>query len=411
MALTDVEVKKAPYLEKDYKISDVGGCSGLHVFVRAKGGKYWRLKYRIAGKEKLLQIGAYPAISLKDARLKAFEAKRLINEGTDPMAQRKAEKREALGFSENTFEVIANAWFAIISPEWSDTHKDRTQNLLKNHLFPWLAKRPITEITPPELLDVLHKAQNRGLLETAKRAKQTASQVFRHAIRIGKLTSDPSRDLSGGLTTPKQKHYAAVTDPKKAGALMVAISNYQGTPAVKAALQLSALLFQRPGEIRTMKWEDIDWVAGEWRYLVTKTKTQHIVPLAIQSLEILQNLKAYTDRSPFVFPSARGAARPLSENGIRVALRTMGYTNDDMTAHGFRAMARTILDEVLNFPAEWIEHQLAHKVKDALGTAYNRTKHLSQRKEMMQKWADYLDALRLQAESPNVITASFGRTG
>ena len=411
MALTDVEVKKAPYLEKDYKISDVGGCSGLHVLVRAKGGKYWRLKYRIAGKEKLLQIGAYPAISLKDARLKAFEAKRLINEGTDPMAQRKAEKREALGVSENTFEVIANAWFAIISPEWSDTHKDRTQNLLKNHLFPWLGKRPITEITPPELLDVLHKAQNRGLLETAKRAKQTASQVFRHAIRIGKLTSDPSRDLSGGLTTPKQKHYAAVTDPKEAGALMVAISNYQGTPAVKAALQLSALLFQRPGEIRTMKWEDIDWQAGEWRYLVTKTQTQHIVPLAKQSLEILQNLKAYTDRSPFVFPSARGGARPLSENGIRVALRTMGYTNDDMTAHGFRAMARTILDEVLNFPAEWIEHQLAHKVKDALGTAYNRTKHLSQRKEMMQKWADYLDALRLQAETPNVITANFGRAG
>ena len=411
MALTDVEVKKAPYLEKDYKISDVGGCSGLHVLVRAKGGKYWRLKYRIAGKEKLLQIGAYPAISLKDARLKAFEAKRLINEGTDPMAQRKAEKREALGVSENTFEVIASAWFAIISPEWSDTHKDRTQNLLKNHLFPWLGKRPITEITPPELLDVLHKAQNRGLLETAKRAKQTASQVFRHAIRIGKLTSDPSRDLSGGLTTPKQKHYAAVTDPKEAGALMVAIGNYQGTPAVKAALQLSALLFQRPGEIRTMKWEDIDWAAGEWRYLVTKTQTQHIVPLAKQSLEILQNLKAYTDRSPFVFPSARGAARPLSENGIRVALRTMGYTNDDMTAHGFRAMARTILDEVLNIPAEWIEHQLAHKVKDALGNAYNRTKHLPQRKEMMQKWADYLDALRLQAETPNVITANFGRAG
>lgn len=211
----------------------MGGCSGLHVLVRAKGGKYWRLKYRIAGKEKLLQIGAYPAISLKDARLKAFEAKRLINEGTDPMAQRKAEKREALGVSENTFEVIANAWFAIISPEWSDTHKDRTQNLLKNHLFPWLGKRPITEITPPELLDVLHKAQNRGLLETAKRAKQTASQVLRHAIRIGKLTSDPSRDLSGGLTTPKQKHYAAVTDPKEAGALMVAISNYQGTPNKK----------------------------------------------------------------------------------------------------------------------------------------------------------------------------------
>ena len=411
MALTDVEVKKAAPREKDYKLSDAGVCAGLFVLVKATGAKYWRLKYRIAGKEKALPIGVYPTVSLKDARLKAQEAKRLISEGVDPMAQRKAEKRDLLGASENTFEAAANAWFEMISPEWSESHKERTQYLIKNHLLPWIGKRPLHEITPPELLEALHRAQNRGLLETARRAKQTASQIFRHAIRMGKLTSDPARDLSGGLTTPTAKSFSAITEPKAVGALMLAISNYDCTPPVKAALQLSALLFQRPGEIRAMLWADIDWEAGEWRYLVTKTKTPHIVPLAKQALEILQELQPYTQRSAYVFPSARGASRPMSENAIRVALRSMGYTNDDMTAHGFRAMARTILDEVLNIPVEWIEHQLAHKVKDALGTAYNRTKHLPQRKEMMQKWADYLDALRLQAETPNVITANFGRAG
>jgi integrase len=408
MALTDIQVKTATPREKAYKMGDSGG---MHLLVKPTGGKYWRLKYRIAGKEKLMPLGVYPEVSLKEARAKALDAKKLIGQAIDPMAQRKAEKHDALGAAENTFEVIANAWFSIISPEWSETHRERTQNLLKNHLFPWIGKRPINEITPPELLAALYKAQDRGLLETAKRAKQTASQVFRHAIRMGKLTSDPSRDLSGGLTTPKQKHYAAITEPKAVGALLVNINNYQGTPAVKAALKLSALFFQRPGEIRTMKWADIDWEAGEWRYLVTKTQTPHIVPLSTQAIEILNALKPYTERSPFVFPSARSASRPLSENGIRVALRTMGYGNDDMTAHGFRAMARTILDEVLGVPTELIEHQLAHKVKDALGTAYNRTKHLPQRKAMMQKWADYLDALQLQALTPNVITAHFGKAG
>ena len=248
-------------------------------------------------------------------------------------------------------------------------------------------------------------------METAKRAKQTASQVFRYAIRVGKLTSDPSRDLSGALTTPKVTHFSAITEPQGVAALMKAIDAYTGSPAVKAALQLSALLFQRPGEIRQMRWDQIDWDAAEWRYLVTKTDKQHIVPLATQVLTILRELQPFTDRSEFVFPSARGAARPMSENAVRVALRTMGYTNEQMTPHGFRAMARTILDEQLGFPAEWIEHQLAHKVKDPLGNAYNRTKHLKQRKEMMQKWADYLDALRLQAQSPNVITANFGKAG
>ena len=310
------------------------------------------------------------------------------------MVERKLQKIQLHAAHENTFECLANAWFAIISPEWSPTHTERTKNLLKNHLFPWLGQRPISEITPPELLSVLHRAQTRGLLETAKRAKQTAGQVFRYAVRVGKLTSDPSRDLAGALTTPKVTHFSALTSPQDVAGLLLAIDGYKGSPAVKAALQLSALLFQRPGEIRQMRWDHIDWESAEWRYLVTKTDKQHIVPLAKQSLTILQELRPYTERSIYVFPSARGASRPMSENAVRVALRTIGYTNEQMTPHGFRAMARTILDEELGFPAEWIEHQLAHKVKDPLGNAYNRTKHLKQRKEMMQAWADYLDGLR-----------------
>lgn len=408
MALTDIQVKSATPREKPYKLADSGG---MHLLINPNGSKYWRMKYRIAGKEKYLPLGVYPEVSLKEARAKAADAKRDISQGLDPMAERKAQKLQLHAAHENTFEVLANAWFVMISPEWSPTHKERTQNLLKNHLFPWLGQRPINEITPPELLAALHRAQDRGLLETAKRAKQTASQVFRYAIRVGKLSSDPSRDLTGALTTPKVTHFSAITEPQGVASLMQAIDSYTGSPAVKAALQLSALLFQRPGEIRQMRWDQIDWDAAEWRYLVTKTDKQHIVPLAAQSLTILRELQPYTERSEFVFPSARGAARPMSENAVRVALRTMGYTNEQMTPHGFRAMARTVLDEQLGFPVEWIEHQLAHKVKDPLGNAYNRTKHLKQRKEMMQKWADYLDALCLQAQSPNVIAASFGKAG
>lgn len=391
MALTDIQVKTAAPREKAYKMGDSGG---MHLLVKPNGRKYWRLKYRIAGKEKLMPLGVYPEVSLKEARTKSAEAKLLISQGGDPMVERKLQKIQLHAAHENTFECLANAWFAIISPEWSPTHTERTKNLLKNHLFPWLGQRPISEITPPELLSVLHRAQTRGLLETAKRAKQTAGQVFRYAVRVGKLTSDPSRDLAGALTTPKVTHFSALTSPQDVAGLLLAIDGYKGSPAVKAALQLSALLFQRPGEIRQMRWDHIDWESAEWRYLVTKTDMQHIVPLAKQSLAVLQELRPFTARSVYVFPSARGASRPMSENAVRVALRTIGYTNEQMTPHGFRAMARTILDEELGFPAEWIEHQLAHKVKDPLGNAYNRTKHLKQRKEMMQAWADYLDGLR-----------------
>ena len=387
MALTDKKIKAAAPQAKAYKLSDAGG---LYLDVRPSGSKYWRLKYRFGGKEKLLALGVYPKVTLKDAREQAQEAKSVLAAGADPIVQRKTAKTQQRANLDNTFESLAWAWFEVANQDWSESHTERTQNLLKNHLFPWLANRPIGDITPPELLQVLYRAQNRGLLETAKRAKQTASQVFRYAIRIGKLQSDPSRDLAGALRAPKAKHFAAITDPAGVARLMNAIECYQGSPAVQAALKLSAILFQRPGEMRQMKWAQIDWEKAEWRYTVTKTNVEHIVPLPTQALAILKWLEPYTQRSSYVFPSARSAARPMSENGVRVALRTMGYSNDQMTAHGFRAMARTLLDEELGFPPEWIEHQLAHAVKDPLGRAYNRTKHLPQRKEMMQRWADYL---------------------
>lgn len=408
MALTELQIKNAKPSDKGYPLTD---AKGLRLLVRPTGVKTWQLRYRrpTDGKADIFTLGTYPELSLATAREKCNNARELIKEGTDPKQHQKATEASKRLSAATTFEAIAQEWFATISPEWSETHTKRTLNLFRNHLFPLLGHRPIHEITPPELLGVLKRAQNRGLLETAKRAKQTTGQVFRYAIQTGRLTSDPSRDLSGALTSPKTKSFAALTDPRDVARLLVAIDHYQGSPVVKAALQLSALLFQRPSEMRTMRWDQIDWDAAEWRYRVTKTDTNHIVPLCSQALAILRELQPLTARSVYVFPSARGASRPLSENGARVALRTMGFTNEEMTPHGFRAMARTILDEVLNIPPEWIEHQLAHKVRDPLGRAYNRTKHLEQRRGMMQKWADYLESIKAQSIAGNVIAANFGR--
>lgn len=402
MALTELQVKQAKPKAENYALADE---KGLRLLVRVSGSKSWQLRYRrpLDDKADIYTLGTYPELPLKAARANRDKARALIAKGIDPKQNEKAIKAANKLTAENTFETVAQQWYETISPEWSDAHKVRTSFLLKQHLCQWIGQRPITDITPPELLGILKRTQERGLFETAIRAKQIAGQVFRYAIRTGTLTTDPSRDLAGALTTPKTKHLAALTEPQAVGRLLVDIANYQGSPIVKAALQLSALLFQRPSEMRSMRWEHIDWESCEWRYLVTKTNTQHIVPLCKQAIAILQTLQPITMRSEFVFPSARGASRPLSENGARTALRTMGYTNDDMTPHGFRAMARTLLDEVLNMPPEWIEHQLAHAVKDPLGRAYNRTKHLPQRKEMMQKWADYLDNLQAQAINGNVI--------
>ena len=403
--LSDVAVKSAAAKEKPYKLAD---GAGLYLEIMPSGAKYWRLKFRYGGKEKRLALGVYPAVTLKAARKAARDARDELAEGIDPTETRRQEKLARTVGAENSFRVVALEWYAKEKPHWSESHTKRVGWIFDNNLFPWLGHRSIAEINPPELLAVLRKTESKGTIETAHRAKNIAGQVFRYAVATGRAERDPTPDLKGALATPKGGHHAAITDPKAIGGLLRAIDSFQGTPAVAAALKLSPLLFCRPGELRQMEWTEINWEESRWEIPAEKMKLRepHIVPLCMQALDILRELQPITGRSKYVFPSARGASRPLSENGVRTALRTMGYTNDQITPHGFRAMARTILDEVLGYRVEWIEHQLAHAVKDANGRAYNRTTHLPQRRQMMQAWADYLDTLK---SGSNVVPVDFAR--
>lgn len=402
--LTNTGIQNAKLKEKPWKLPD---GKGLYLEIMPNGSKYWRLKYRYGGKEKRLALGVYPEVTLKDARKARDAARDLLTAGIDPSDDRRQAKLAKTIATANSFEAVALEWLEKKSPNWSASHATRAGWLLENHLLPWLGKRPILEITAPELLAVLRRIESKGIIETAHRAKQAAGQIFRYAIATGRAERDPTPDLRDALVSPTERHFSAITEPKEVGMLLVAMDGFRGTPEVKAALLISSLLFQRPGEIRQMKWADINFETAEWRYLVTKTKMPHIVPLSRQAIEILRELQPLTARSVYVFPSARGATRPLSENAVRVALRTLGYTNEQMTPHGFRAMARTILDEVLGYRVDWIEHQLAHAVKDANGRAYNRTSHLDGRREMMQGWADYLDSLRAVASASNVVQGNF----
>lgn len=403
--LSDMAAKNAAPKDKPYKLAD---GAGLYLEVMPTGSKYWRLKFRYGGKEKRLALGVYPAVTLKAARKAARDARDGLATGIDPTETRRQDKLERSVGAANSFRAVALEWYEKEKPHWSESHIKRAGWLLEKNLFPWLGHRPIAEINPSELLATLRKTEGKGTLETAHRAKQIAGQIFRYAVATGRAERDPTPDLKGALATPKGGHHAAIIDPKAVGDLLRAIDGFRGTPAVMAALKLSPLLFCRPGELRHMEWAEIDWEQERWEIPAEKMKLRlpHIVPLCSQALAILRDIQPITGRSKYVFPSARGASRPLSENGVRTALRTLGFANDEMTPHGFRAMARTILDEVLGYRVEWIEHQLAHAVKDANGRAYNRTSHLPQRKEMMQAWADYLDALKT---SGKVIPVDFSR--
>jgi len=404
MPLTDTRVKSAKPGEKDYKLSDE---KGLFLLVAKTGHKRWRLKYRIDGKEKLLAIGVYPSVTLAQAREQRDTARTLLANGIDPMAQKKAARAARDEASSNSFEVISREWLEKRGPK-SDTGDARLIRILEKDLYPVIGALPVSDITPPVLLQALRKIEGRGTVATAHKAKQYAGQIFRYAVATGRAERDPSADLKGALKTHQQKHFSAITTPKEAGQLLVAIHNYQGSPVVMAALKLAPLLFCRPGELRHLEWAEVDPEQQRIEIPAHKMKTRepHIIPLSSQALAILEEIKAYTFKSKYVFPNGKTLARPLSENGLRAALRTMGYSNDQMTPHGFRAMARTLLDEVLGFPVDWIEHQLAHAVKDANGRAYNRTRHLEQRKKMMQGWADYLDTLRLGVANVVPITAA-----
>lgn len=405
--LSDMVVKNAKPKDKTYKLAD---GRGMFLEIKPNGGKYWRLKFRYMGKEKLLALGVYPDVSLKEARDLAYEAKKKLDAGVDPCAERKQTKLIRIEQMEAHFRAVAEEWYELNKDSWSESTQKRNAWLLKNNLYPWLGDMPVADIKVPALLAALRKTEVKGTIETAHRAKQVAGQVFRYAVSTGRAERDITTDLRGALKSPKKTHMATITDPKEIGKLLLAIEGYQGSPSVKAALQLSPMLFCRPGELRQLEWSEVSFDDARIDIPVHKMKTReqaHVIPLCSQALAILVELKRFTGRGQYVFPSARGGARPLSDNGVRTALRSLGYGNDEITPHGFRAMARTLLDEVLGYRVDWIEHQLAHAVKDPNGRAYNRTAHLEGRREMMQGWADYLDGLREQARSGNVIRASF----
>jgi len=395
MPLTDTAVRNAKAGSKTARMFDE---RGLYLEVSPAGGKWWRFKYRFEGKEKRLSLGVYPDVSLKDARERRDNARKLLANGVDPGAERKAQKLSRAGETANNFEVVAREWFAKHSPNWAPTHASKIIQRLEKDIFPWLGRKPISDINAPALLAVLRRIEDRGALDTAHRAHQNCGQVFRYGIATGRCDRDPAADLRGALAPAKHEHFPAITDPAAVGELLRAIDAFQGTFVVQCALRLAPLFFVRPGELRQAQWDQIDLDKCEWRYLVTKTKGEHLVPLADQAVGILNELHPLTVGRKFVFPG-RDPKKPISDAALNAALRRMGYdTKNEMTLHGFRAMARTILHQELGIKPEIIEHQLAHRVPDALGTAYNRTKFLKERREMMQQWANYLDKLKAGAK-------------
>jgi len=389
MALTDAAIRKAKPAAKPVKMADE---RGLYLLLTPAGGKLWRFKYRFHGKEKLLAFGAYPEISLSSARERREDARKLLGAGTDPAEQRRLQ-REAAGA---TFELVARDWFETFSPKWSPSHRVTIISRLERNVFPFIGSRAIREIAAPELLSALRRIEARGANETAHRVRQICSQVFCYAIATGRAERDPSADIKGALAPVETTHHAAITDPNEAAGLLRVLDQYEGTIIVRCALRLAPLVFVRPGELRKAEWSEFNldearWIIPPWRM---KMKQALIVPLSRQAVAILRDLHPVTGEGRFVFPSARSAQRPMSNNAILAALRRSGIGKDEMSGHGFRALARTILDEVLNARVELIEHQLGHAVKDPNGRAYNRTSYLGERTAMMQRWSDYLDSLK-----------------
>jgi len=399
MPLTDTAIRKAKPQAKATKLFDGGG---LYLEVSPSGGKLWRWKYRFEGVEKKLSLGNYPDVSLKAVRERHGEARRQLAAGIEPGAARKAERLAKAG--SESFEAIAREWHGKFSPGWVESHGTRILKRLEADLFPWLGKRPIAEIKAPDLLAVLRRIESRGALETAHRAMQNAGQVFRYAVATGRAERDISGDLRGALPAPKEKHHASITDPKRIGGLLRAIDSYEGAFVTKCALRLAPLVFVRPGELRKSEWKEIDLEKGEWRIPAERMKMreQHIVPLSNQALEILKELYPLTGEGipakpnapKYVFPGGHSRERPMSENAILAALRRMGYPKEEMTGHGFRSMASTLLHEQ-GWNHQAIERQLAHAERNAVSAAYNFAEHLPERRKMMQGWADYLEGIKL----------------
>ncbi len=391
MPLQAITIRNAKPKEKAYKLADE---KGLYLLVNPNGGKFWKLKYRFAGKEKKLSLGAFPDVGLADARLSRDEARSNLRNGVDPSLLKKSKKRSAVLDSKNSFSAISYEWHTKSSHKWTPDHGRRILDCLEKDIFPWLGSRTITEITAPDLLSAIRRIESRGSIETAHRILQNCGRIFRYAIASGLAERDPSSDLRGALKTNKKKHFATITEPQKIGALIRAINSYEGYFITKCALKLAPLVFVRPGELRKAEWSEFNFDSFEWRIPAHKMKMRnvHIVPLSKQATEILLELRALTGDGKFVFPSVRSASRAMSENTINAGLRRLGYTKEEITGHGFRSMASTILNEQ-GWNPDAIERQLAHAERNSIRAAYNYAQHLPERKKMMQHWADYLNGL------------------
>lgn len=382
--------------------------AGLYLLLFVKGGSHgWRLDYTFQGRRKTLSLGTYPSTSLSAARDKAEVARRLISAGVDPSKARQEQKQSQARLRHlekladaglpvpESFEAVAREWYAKHQPSWAPSHSEKIIRRLERDVFPWLGNKPIHAIKPPELLQVLKRVEGRGAIETTHRVQQNCGQVFRYAVAIGLIESDPSRDLRGALPPWRPEHYPTLTDPRRVGQLLRDIDAYEGAFVTRCAMQLSPLLFVRPGELRRAEWHEINLDAAEWRIPAAKMKgrVMHIVPLASHAQAILRELKPLTGPKGWVFPGNRTNGEPMSENTVNAALRRLGYDRATMTAHGFRGMASTMLHEI-GWPSDVVERQLSHAERNTVKAAYNHAEHLPERRKMMQAWADHLDGLR-----------------
>ncbi len=399
MALTDTFVKNLKHTGAPSGDKYTDGRA-MYLLVNAVG-KYWRLNYRFVDKRKTLALGVYPDVGLAKARARRERARELLADGIDPATAKREEKQAQADASANTFEAVARVWLTKTASKRAEVTQSRITTLLEKDVFPFIGSMPISTIKPRDVLDkAVRKIETRGSIDTAHRAKQICGQIFRYAVAVGLAERDVTTDLRGALAAIPESHFAAITEPKQVGELMRSIFDYTGHPCTVAALKLTPLVFVRPGELRTAEWAEIDLDAAEWRIPASKMKMKvdHLVPLSTQAVALLRSVQPITGHGRYVFPSLRTGERPMSENTINAALRGLGYSKEVHTAHGFRALARTIMDEVMGERVDLIEHQLAHAVKDPNGRAYNRTAHLPARRVMMQNWANYLDKIRIGAD-------------
>lgn len=396
--LTDKEIQNAKPKDKPYRLADGGG---LYLEVTPNGSKLWRWKFRVAAKEKRLAIGAYPEVRAPEARKVMAEARAKVKAGIDPSAEKKAKREQDKVAGDYTFEAVARTWFEKAHGSLAATTRTKNLTYLEKDVFPFIGSRPIADLVSRDLLSVIRRIDGRGANDIARRAHSLCGRIFRYAVGHGLCDRDPSRDieLRDILPPADVQHHASVTDPKEAGELLRAIDGFTGSFTTRCALRFAPLVFVRPGELRHAEWTEFDFDKAEWRIPASKMKMkeQHLIPLSQQAIEVLREIQQVTGSRQYVFPSERGGGRPMSENTVNAALRRMGYKSDEMTGHGFRSMASTLLHE-LGYPHQVIERQLAHGERNQVSAAYNFAEHLPERRKMMQQWADYLDKLKAGAE-------------